>query len=204
MAGKTDASPGADGAASEDAHLSPRLETERLVLRTPTERDAADVYENHRHRSVAEGVISVPHPCPHDHGLAWIRIVRRAMRDTDLWVWVLEDRSTGRVIGDCGIEMTRRHRRGSLGYILHPHHQGKGLMAEALTRVLEHVFLEQPDPLWRIEADIYPGNDASFRLAERLGFEREGLLRGYFQKEGTPRDVERVALLREAFRLAQK
>ena len=185
---------------SESETLAPRLETDRLVLRAPEPRDAGDVFETHRHRSAAEGVISVPHPCPPDHGETWIRSVRAAMTRSELRVWVLECRESGRVIGDCGLDRTREHRRGSLGYILHPDRQGAGLMTEALSRMLRHAFIESVPRLERIEADIYPGNDASFRLVERLGFRREGVLRGYIHREGEQRDAVRVSLLRPEFR----
>lgn len=174
----------------------PRLETERLILRVPVPSDAGDVYETHRHSSVADGVISVPHPCPAGHGLAWIEQIRRAMSGSHLFVWVLECRAQGRVIGDCGLDITPAHLRGSIGYILHPDRQGSGLMTEALDAVIRYAFRDRDPALERIEADIYPGNAASFRLCDRLGFRTEGTLRNYIRKDGTQRDAVRVGLTR--------
>ena len=175
------------------------LETERLILRPPRASDADDVFENHRHRAVADGVISVPHPCPADHGAVWIEKILGAISASDLLVWVLECRTTSRVIGDCGLDITPAHRRGSLGYILNPNRQGEGLMTEALVRVLRHAFYDRSPPLERIEADIYPGNEASIRLSDRLGFQREGTLRDFIRKNDEQRDAVRVSILRAEF-----
>ncbi|MBT9491262.1 MAG: GNAT family N-acetyltransferase [Paucibacter sp.] len=66
-------------------------------------------------------------------------------------------------------------RRAELGYTLAFEAWGQGYMAEALTTLLDHVFAELA--FNRIEADIDPRNAASIACLERLGFQREGLLR---------------------------
>jgi ribosomal-protein-alanine N-acetyltransferase len=64
------------------------------------------------------------------------------------------------------------HRRLEIGYIIARAHWGRGLAQEAVGAVLRHCI----DTLGthRFEALIAPGNRASRRLAERLGFRREG------------------------------
>lgn len=74
-----------------------------------------------------------------------------------------------------------------IGWIALPQHHGKGLMVEAVTGVVGLVF----DSLMahRIVAEIVGGNEASVRLAERVGFRKEGqfvqstLLRGEWRDE---------------------
>lgn len=183
-------------ASPETEPLAPRLETGRLILRTPEWGDAGQIAGYHRHRSVADRVISIPNPCPPEHGSDWVRRVREAMSGSALLVWVIECRATGVVIGDCGLERVLEHRRGSLGYILSPDRWGEGLMTEALSRVLRYGFSESDPPLERIEADIYPDNTASIRLCERLGFRPEGVLRGYLRKDSAQRDVMRMSMIR--------
>ena len=58
-----------------------------------------------------------------------------------------------------------------IGWIALPQHQGKGLMTEAVNVVVDLVF----DSLraHRIVAEIVGGNEASVRLAERVGFRKE-------------------------------
>ncbi len=86
-----------------------------------------------------------------------------------------------------------------IGWIALPQHQGKGLMTEAVTAVVDLVF----DSLMahRIVAEIVGGNAASMRLAERVGFRKEAhfvkstFLKGEWRDEvvySMPRD-ERIA-----------
>ena len=67
-------------------------------------------------------------------------------------------------------------------------------MTEATVALLRHCFgaLEAH----RIEAEIEPANGASEGLAERLGFQREGLLRDRAFVGGEPRSVGMWSLLR--------
>ncbi len=69
-----------------------------------------------------------------------------------------------------------RHKRGSLGYWLGVEFWGKGYATQAAIAVLNYGFgtLE----LHRIEAGHYPRNPASGRVLEKIGMQREGLMRG--------------------------
>jgi ribosomal-protein-alanine N-acetyltransferase len=79
----------------------------------------------------------------------------------------------GELCGAIGFDL-----RGStitLGYVLARSHWGRGLASAAL-RALTGWALAQPD-LWRVEALCHPANQASARVMEKCGFQREGLLR---------------------------
>ncbi len=65
--------------------------------------------------------------------------------------------------------------RAEIGYHLAPQAQGKGYMGEALQCVVDHLFDDRG--LRRLEAEIDPRNVPSARVLERIGFQREGLLR---------------------------
>jgi RimJ/RimL family protein N-acetyltransferase len=103
---------------------------------------------------------------------------------------------SGEAIGDCGLHMDLRHRRGVLGYLIRPDHWGRGIATEAIAAVIEFAFERMDPPLNRIEADHYTENPASGRVLEKLGFAREGVLRSYIFKDGVPRDVVRWGLVR--------
>lgn len=66
-------------------------------------------------------------------------------------------------------------RRAEIGYHLSPLAQGKGYMGEALRCFVDHLFDDRG--LRRLEAEIDPRNAPSARVLERIGFQREGLLR---------------------------
>ena len=62
-----------------------------------------------------------------------------------------------------------------IGYYLDRNHNGKGYMTEAVTYTADYAFKELG--LHRIEAGVMPHNEASIRLLEKAGFEKEGIAR---------------------------
>ncbi|XRQ11313.1 GNAT family N-acetyltransferase [Actinomadura welshii] len=86
------------------------------------------------------------------------------------------------------------YQRGVLGYAAFLPYAGSGYLAEGVALAVRYAF-EQLD-LHRVEADIQPGNDASRRLVQRLGFRREGFSPEFVKIDGVWRDHERWALSR--------
>lgn len=185
--------------ADEKPQLPDRFETERLILRHPVAADADAINAMHDHPAVADGVVSIPYPCPPEHGREWIEGVLKAIDERGAGAWVIEHRADGILIGDLGMSINDRHRRGEIGFLLHPDHWGKGLMTEALVAVLRWAFVERDPPVARVIADYYPSNDASRRACERLGMRREGLMRQHIFKNGEFKDLVRMAVLRDEF-----
>ncbi len=68
-------------------------------------------------------------------------------------------------------------------------------MTEALEAMLRFGF--DAMSLNRIEADVTVGNDASVRVLEKLGFQREGLLRQRGYWKGSYHDLWLFSLLRD-------
>ncbi|MFB4297732.1 GNAT family N-acetyltransferase [Actinomadura sp. NTSP31] len=87
------------------------------------------------------------------------------------------------------------YQRGVLGYAAFLPHAGRGYMSEGVALAVRYAFDRLG--LHRVEADIQPGNTASVRLVERLGFRREGFSPAYIKIDGTWRDHERWALTNE-------
>ncbi len=65
--------------------------------------------------------------------------------------------------------------RAELGYWLRSDHAGRGLMSEAGSALIAFAF--EDIGLHRLELHAAPGNRASIRVAEKLGFRHEGLIR---------------------------
>lgn len=84
--------------------------------------------------------------------------------------------------------------RADIGYALAVAHWGRGYAQEALRLALAHAF--DALQLRRIEADVDPRNAGSCRLLERLGFQREGLLRERWLVDGELQDTAFYGLLK--------
>lgn len=109
--------------------------------------------------------------------------------------WLIVRKLDQSPIGTCGFHRWQQaHRRAEIGFDLAPSAWKQGVMTEALNAVLPYGFEHMQ--LNRIEALAYPDNSASIRLLERLGFQKEGVLRQYFRQRGVFHDHWLMALLR--------
>ncbi len=85
-----------------------------------------------------------------------------------------------------------------IGYMLAPEHRGKGYCTEAVTIILDYLFLLQKTE--RIQAVIADENVASKRILEKTGFEREGVLRKLVYSIGKWWNVTVYSILREEWK----
>lgn len=97
-------------------------------------------------------------------------------RDRTFFQWGIEEMASRQLVGTVTLgSWDHANRHAEIGFILRPSHTGLGLASEAVRTAL--VFGFGPMGLHRVEADVDPENEASVRLLERIGFQREGLLR---------------------------
>jgi [ribosomal protein S5]-alanine N-acetyltransferase len=173
-----------------------RLETERLHLRRVQPEDARALLAYLSGPRVFESTSSDPWTPQAVEQL--IAAAVTAGDDGGFICLVIELRATGELCGMVRMgSFDERNRRAELGYDLAPEHWGQGYMHEAVSALLRFVF-EQG--LFRAEATVMCGNVRSERVLEHLGFQREGVLRGYKQVRGEPRDFTMFGLLASDWR----
>lgn len=85
----------------------------------------------------------------------------------------------------------------ALGYQIDVAHEGRGLMREALSVAIAHLFGTLK--LHRIEANYRPENVRSGALLARLGFVKTGLAPKYLFIDGDWRDHVQTQLINDAF-----
>ncbi|HWF33497.1 MAG TPA: GNAT family protein [Solirubrobacteraceae bacterium] len=81
----------------------------------------------------------------------------------------------GSIVGDVGLFVDRDNATAAIGYWLDREHRGCGVMTAAVRELARHGFAELA--LRRIEIRTDVLNLASRAVAERLGFQLEGVLR---------------------------
>jgi ribosomal-protein-serine acetyltransferase len=81
----------------------------------------------------------------------------------------------GAIVGDVGLDVDRENNAGGIGYWLDRHHRGRGLISAAVGALVRHGFASLA--LRRIEIRTDVENRSSRAVAERLGFQLEGVLR---------------------------
>ena len=175
------------------------LETERLILRPPLQRDF-EAWARLRRDSRAFLAAWEP-SWSRDHltarafrnRVAW---AERVIRSGDALPLFLVERAGGALVGGLTLSNVRRQpaQAASLGYWVGEPHARRGFMSEALNAVREHAF-GQLD-LSRLEAACLPENLASRRLLERCQFKYEGVAQSYLQINGRWRNHVLYAALR--------
>jgi ribosomal-protein-serine acetyltransferase len=81
----------------------------------------------------------------------------------------------GAIVGDVGLDVDRDNNVGGIGYWLDRDHRGRGLIGAAVAALVRHGFTSLA--LRRIEIRTDVENRSSRAVAERLGFQLEGVLR---------------------------
>ena len=116
--------------------------------------------------------------------------------------WMLEEKATGRVVGDCALCVDADEpRQAEIGFTLAREHQGRGLAAEAVRRVLDFAFGELG--LHRVAAITDARNAAAAALLQRLGMRREGHFLQSVWYKGAWGDELRFAILRSEWKGAE-
>ncbi len=160
----------------------PELLTERLRLRALTPRDTSAVLA-----VVGNPEVTRYHSVPTLTTLAEARAAlerleqRYAARDAIRWAIELVEH--GEMIGTVGLlRFDFEHRHAEIGYEIARRWWGLGLTPEAAAAVIRYGFSVLG--LHRIEAGVLPGNDASVRVVQKLGFIEEGTRRDYLYSKG--------------------
>lgn len=115
----------------------------------------------------------------------------------DAFHFVIEDHS-GEVVGSIATHDCDRRVGGfSYGLNVRSEHRRKGYAADAITVLLRYYFRELR--YQKANARVYSFNEASMRLHEKLGFQREGRLRRMAYTEGRHHDVLLFGMTAEEF-----
>ena len=172
-----------------------RFETPRLVLRTYRMSDALEVTRHLRSRAVTRYTY-MPHPYTVDDYFEFMRRIRSPKARANNIVFAIADKLSGKVIGAVGVHrIDLKNRSAEIGYWLGQPYWGKGIVVEAVNRIVEYLFRERK--LQRVFARVWHPNTRSARVLEKAGFTLEGRLRRDIFRNHRWMDVLVFGLLRE-------
>ena len=175
----------------------PRMETERLVLRRVTDRDADDMFAYGSDEDVSRYVTWDIHRTLKDTK-EFIAFIERQYENGDVAPWAVEYKENGRMIGTVDFVIWRpQHHLAELGYVLNKAYWGKGIMTEAAGELMRFGF-EKMD-LVRIQARCFAENAGSERVMKKLGMTYEGTQRKAMKVKGRHWDLKTYAILREDY-----
>ena len=155
----------------------PPLTGARFVLR-PFRVDDLDAVQAFEQDDAAERWVP---SLPADDGPGVVAFYEQCRRDGTLLHLVIAARSDSSYLGEAMVAIGD-HSVGEVGCALVPAARGRGIATEMLRALTDWAF--QALDLGRVQVFVAPENVAALRLAERAGFRREGVLRGYWEEDG--------------------
>jgi [ribosomal protein S5]-alanine N-acetyltransferase len=163
-------------------HPAP-LAGDGFVLRPFTRDDVAPDHEAIEHPSSARWLNPVSTGDP-DVVFAAMESERRAGR---LLAFTIADAADDRYLGAI-VVFLKEHDTTELAYVVAPEARGRGLARGAVELLGDWAIAELGAQ--RLQLRIDPANQASQRVAQAAGYQREGVLRSAFVVRGERRDVE--------------
>jgi RimJ/RimL family protein N-acetyltransferase len=159
-----------------------------VMLRPWTEDDIDAIVAGCNDPEVARWIPLIPHPYTEADARAFLQ---GEVAPTDYRLAVTRESV---VVGGIGLGVNSHEYRGRMGYWVAAPARGQGICTRAL-RVLCRYGLDELG-LQRLELITDPENLASQRVAEKVGFQREGVLRAHLRHpDGRIRDSVMFSLL---------
>ncbi len=153
----------------------PSLETERLKLRKITIEDAEEIYFLRSDERVNKFLDRPKANSIEDAG-NFINQIRSRGSNNELLYWAITQKKDCKLIGTVVYwNISQEEHTGEIAFELHPDFQGKGLMREAVEKVVDYGFNKMG--FEAIEAYPEADNEKSIVLLERTNFKRDSALK---------------------------
>lgn len=183
-----------------DFKAFPKLTTDRLIMRQLLRSDDQAIFEVRNNYQVTK----------YNIGDAYTRIeqaqklienIRLEFAQKRTIRWGITLKTSNQVIGMVGFNYwDQTDCRASIGFDLRQDRWRKGIMTEAVNRVIQFGFVNMG--LNRIEADASIYNVGSITLLHKVGFMQEGVQREQYYEDGTYHDLVLFALLKREWTLS--
>jgi [ribosomal protein S5]-alanine N-acetyltransferase len=169
------------------------LRSPLCVVRTYRAEDATSLAKHGNNRRIWENLRDrFPHPFTQANGVEYITHVLQSP-DTPSFAIDVAGQAVGGISLHLGNDIERIS--AELGYWLGEEFWGRGIMTSAIGLVTEYALQERR--LIRVFAVPFTTNVASCRALEKVGYQREALMRRSALKDGTVRDQYLYAIVKD-------
>lgn len=153
----------------------PILSTERLVLRQMNSYDKHEIFKLRSDARVLK-FIDIKKAETIADAEAFIEKINTGIANNESILWGICLKGSSALIGTiCFWNILKEELIAEIGYALLPQSQGKGIMQEAVKKIIEYGFINMK--LKSIVADLKSANIKSIKLLERNGFIYTGKLK---------------------------
>jgi RimJ/RimL family protein N-acetyltransferase len=176
-----------------EADALPSITTSRLVLRSLRADDRDAIFRIFSDPDVMRYWSSEPYERK-EQADDLITETLRGFEQRRFFQWGIASAEDDKIIGTCTLfALDKQNLRSEVGFVLARPYWGKGFMHETLEALFAFAF--EPLGMVRIEADVDPRNERCLATLEKLGFQREGLLRERWLVGGERQDSVFLGLL---------
>jgi len=176
----------------------PILETSRLILKKISSEDAEDMFEYASDPEVTKYLSSWEYHKNIEDSLKFINLLLSRYEKGNPSDWGVYLKENGKLIGTCGFSfIDEKNMVGEVGYVLGRKYWNKGIMTEAVRKVIEFGF--EKLNLNRIQARCKVENIASERVMQKVGMKFEGVLREAVFAKGRFWDMKMYSILKREY-----
>jgi len=163
-----------------------------LLLRLPDGRDLEAIRAACQDPEIPRWIPVIPQPYTEQSARDFIAWSQEGLERGN-YSFVIISAETGQLLGAIGMSVNRLMKIGHIGYWIAAPARGRGIASSAL-RLLSGWALDEG--FGRVELITDPDNIASQRVAEKVGFGREGVMRAHtLHRDGRRRDAVLFSLL---------
>ena len=168
--------------------LSPKIETERLILRRYKETDIDAIYDIITDKRLST-YIKYPE-LTKEQELECIKEWIKEADDSKYERWVIERKKDDAIVGNIDVNtVVKKHNYCNVGYTIRYDYWGNGYAAEALEAVSNHLLEESA--YYLVECSCNELNKQSSRVMEKAGFKKDGYIANRrLNQDGTYSGVE--------------
>lgn len=168
--------------------LSPKIETQRLILRRYKETDIDAIYDIITDKRLST-YIKFPE-LTKEQELECIKEWIKEADDSKYERWVIERKKDDAIVGNIDVNtVVKKHNYCNVGYTIRYDYWGNGYAAEALEAVSNHLLEESG--YYLVECSCNELNKQSSRVMEKAGFKKDGYISNRrLNKDGTYSGVE--------------
>ncbi|MDP1815632.1 MAG: GNAT family N-acetyltransferase, partial [Leadbetterella sp.] len=148
----------------------PTLKTERLTLRQLSLNDAHNIFALRSNSEINKYLDRQPSKTIED-AINFINNIMESIKRNESMYWAISLTDSEIFVGTiCLFEFSDQANKCEIGYELLSNFQGKGIMKEAISKVIE--FAVQTINVQTIEAFTHINNQSSTKLLEKLEFKK--------------------------------
>ncbi|MGE8432432.1 GNAT family N-acetyltransferase [Chryseobacterium joostei] len=171
----------------------PIIETERLILSQLEETDIPFIVDFLQHRIYSDLTSNIPYPYTEDDARFWLKMSKDAFENNSGYTFGIRNKEN-QLIGAIGLH-DRDDDKAELGYWIGMPYWNKGYVTEAARAIVDFGFKKLN--FNKIFATHFLHNPASGKIMEKIGMEREAILKQEIKKDGEYLDLALYSIFKE-------